>query len=715
LHGVSALDHAPASHGLIKPGAGRRAALVLGTTLGSGLAANIAATQFVAWRLSFHPALGQPWIGTLYAPWSWWTWMHTPWASRVPQTFLALKFGGLTLLALLGGGAVALATRAQRPRRHGDVHGSARFAEREAEPRESGLLPPKDDDFWPGVYVGAWRRKNDVLLYLRHGGPEHVMCLGPLRSGKGVAGVMPTLLSWPYSAVVYDEKGELWEFTSGWRGAPDGGKTRVLRWEPGGSGNTISWNPLAEIQLGTAFEYREASRIAEMIADPDGKGLEGHWDPNAASLLTGVILYAAYMFRERGRVASLADVAEALGGPAQSPDHLYARMARNHYGRAASAHRQIASEAQKQINRDQRERSGIHSTAVRMIRLYTDQVVAANTSRSDFRLLDLMNAETPTTLYVVTKAADKLTLRPLVRLFFTMAMNALTSVEMKKDTVGNPISPHKHRMLMLIDEFASLGKLTTFQDAMSKCAGYGIKCYLLAQDREQILDAYGPHESITSHCAVKSLYAPTNLKTQEWISDLLGASTVEVEAITESGPRGSAMRNISRTYHSVARPLLTSEEVGRLRGPTKKGDMIVESGQVLVLVASRRPILGEQALYFRDPVFQRRAGREPILMPSPCPVPPAISQADDDSQVSDAAKEAVEDTPQRPSETPSQGSGLSEPAVTHEVTRDANAPASDPSKPLPDAVRRKMLAARFFEQHASTLEPMRANATGIGR
>ncbi|WP_456739247.1 type IV secretory system conjugative DNA transfer family protein [Bradyrhizobium sp. USDA 4471] len=37
--------------------------------------------------------------------------------------------------------------------------------------------------------------------YLRHDGPEHVMCFAPTRSGKGVGLVLPTLLSWTSSAV----------------------------------------------------------------------------------------------------------------------------------------------------------------------------------------------------------------------------------------------------------------------------------------------------------------------------------------------------------------------------------------------------------------------------------------------------------------------------------------------------------------------------------
>lgn len=53
--------------------------------------------------------------------------------------------------------------------------------------------------------------------YLRHDGPEHVLCFAPTRSGKGVGLVVPTLLTWPGSSIVHDIKGENWEMTSGWR------------------------------------------------------------------------------------------------------------------------------------------------------------------------------------------------------------------------------------------------------------------------------------------------------------------------------------------------------------------------------------------------------------------------------------------------------------------------------------------------------------------
>jgi len=71
----------------------------------------------------------------------------------------------------------------------------------------TGLL-----DATQGVYIGGWvNTETKRLEYLRHNGPEHILAFAPTRSGKGVALVIPTLLVWNESAVIYDIKGENWE------------------------------------------------------------------------------------------------------------------------------------------------------------------------------------------------------------------------------------------------------------------------------------------------------------------------------------------------------------------------------------------------------------------------------------------------------------------------------------------------------------------------
>jgi type IV secretion system protein VirD4 len=64
--------------------------------------------------------------------------------------------------------------------------------------------------------------------HLRHDGPKHVLCFAPTRSGKGVGLVVPSLLTWPGSAIADDIKGENWQLTAGRRSHSG----RVLLFDP---------------------------------------------------------------------------------------------------------------------------------------------------------------------------------------------------------------------------------------------------------------------------------------------------------------------------------------------------------------------------------------------------------------------------------------------------------------------------------------------------
>src|SRR3546814_10950478 len=62
------------------------------------------------------------------------------------------------------------------------------------------------------------------------------------------------------------------------------------------------------------------------------------------------------------------------------------------------------------------ERSGVHSSATVPLALYSDPIVARNTSACDFRISDLMQADPPASLYLVIPPHAIKRLRPLIRI-----------------------------------------------------------------------------------------------------------------------------------------------------------------------------------------------------------------------------------------------------------------------------------------------------------
>jgi type IV secretion system protein VirD4 len=561
-----------------------------------------AATQYIASQAGYDPALGPPIVGHLYAPWAWLQWQQAPWASSLSSAFSAVESGMLAAMSLgmLGVFTASNASR-RKPRKYDDAYGTARFAT-EKEIRDSGLMPGLS-----GVYVGAWTDRKGELRYLRHDGPEHIAAVAPTRSGKGVGLVLPTLLSWPASAVVFDEKGELWNLTAGWR--EQHAENVVFRWQPGSPDQSCKYNFLEEIRIGTPYEVADAQNVAIMICDPEGKGFKDHWDKTAYALITGLILHECYRAKARGEVASLPDVAYSLSDPSRTADALYQEMVNNRH-LDGQRHSVVGAAGRDQLNREPKERTSVHSTATTYLELFRDPLIAGNTRTSDFRDADLMNHDKPVSLYILVPGSDKVRLRPLVRLMLTMIMRGLTGVDIRYDE-GKPVLPHKHRLLLMLDEFPSLGRMTVIEDALAKCAGFGIKAYLVMQDREQLLAAYHVHETIMSNCHIRIAYAPNKIETAEWISKMLGTTTVVMDTYSESGKRSGFLSNVSHTYHQNSRPLITPDEVMRLRAPRKERDRIVEAGELVLFAAGMPPIRGSQILYFRDRIFAWRASVPP--------------------------------------------------------------------------------------------------------
>jgi hypothetical protein len=90
---------------------------------------------------------------------------------------------------------------------------------------------------------------------------------------------------------------------------------------------------------------------------------------------------------------------------------------------------------------------------------------------------------------------------------------------------GSVEGRYKHRLLLMLDEFPSLGRLDILQESLAFVAGYGIKCSLICQDINQLKShqtSYGPEETITSNCHVQSAYPPNRVETAEHLSKLSG-------------------------------------------------------------------------------------------------------------------------------------------------------------------------------------------------
>jgi type IV secretion system protein VirD4 len=565
---------------------------------------NAAITHYLAFFFHYQAALGKPIFSHVYNPFAWlyWQWKFYNQAR--------MTFNWAYLASILAYGAaflsysLILGLNTRRAFKHEGLHGTAHWAE-EHEIHKTGLLPEPGKK-GEGVYVGAWIDDKNQTRYLRHNGPEHIAAIAPTRSGKGVGLVIPTLLSWQHSVVINDMKGELWALTAGWRQKE--ANNIVLKFDPAAEHGSCKFNPLAEVRLQSKFEVADVQNLVTIIVDPDGKGLNDHWAKTAHSFLTGVTLHLLYLNSNQGKApATLKEVAMALSDPSREIDQLYNEMIKTiHRLDLNETHEVVASSARDMLNRPAQERGSVLSSAMSYLALYRDPLVALNTESSDFRIHDLMKHEKAVSLYLVVRPADKDRLKPLMRLILNQIVRTLTRDEMKFVN-GQPKNNYNHRLLLMLDEFPSFGKLEVFQEALAFIAGYGIKSYLIMQDISQLKAAYTQNESILSNCHIRVAYAPNKPETAEWLSKITGTATVVVEDISTSGKRfGAVLDHVNQSFHSVSRPLMTPDECMRLPGPTHNGKAVIP-GDMLIFSAGHAPIYGSQILYFQDPTFKRRA------------------------------------------------------------------------------------------------------------
>ena len=621
-----------------------------------------AATQWTAWRLGFQPELGEPWFSLfgwpVYAPpaffW-WWYWYD----AYAPRVFVegAIIAGAGGIVSIL----VAIFLSILRAREASDIttYGSARWAETK-DVEAAGLLKPD------GVVLGRFERN-----YLRHDGPEHVLCFAPTRSGKGVGLVVPSLLTLPGSAIVHDIKGENWQLTAGWRSR----FSRVLLFDPTNP-DSAAYNPLLEVRRGDS-EVRDVQNVADILVDPEGL-LErrNHWEKTSHALLVGAILHVLYAETDK----TLAGVAAFLSDPRRPIEAtLTAMMKTPHLG--DRPHPVVAQAARELLNKSDNERSGVLSTAMSFLGLYRDPVVAKVTSRCDWRIRHLITGDRPATLYLVVPPSDISRTKPLVRLVLNQIGRRLTE---------DLHAERRHRLLLMLDEFPALGRLDFFESQLAFMAGYGLKAFLIAQSLNQIEKAYGQNNAILDNCHVRVAFATNDERTAKRVSDALGTAT-EMRAMKNyAGHRLSPwLGHLMVSRQETARPLLTPGEI-----------MQLPPHEELVLVSGAPPIRAQKARYFKDLQLQAR------ILPQPAsrgaPEAPAASGADDWSSVPPIAADLAHSSGKATDEDDADGGIRREPEIPeHEaIAPERPAPAREEfamldDEPDDDAQRAKQLQDRF--------------------
>jgi len=410
------------------------------------------------------------------------------------------------------------------------------------------------------VYFGerVQRDKNGKDIFtgeaVNFTGDEHVLLIGPTRSGKGRAILAPNLiLDTSRSALVVDPKGELAGWTAKHRKAAgheiiyldpfrELAKDDRLNTE---AGRVIShgFNPLRFLDPKSDYFLDDVMGTTEAIVQV-GETKEPHWAESAQDFVAGLIMQEV---AAKGKKASYRHIRELIGKTdahigiycdefCKTPLH---SMIPNKLNRFVPL-----SDSNSEGNR---ELSSIISNARTQTRFLDSVLISEDLSKGDDEkgtLFDFGDMKRKLmTVYLVIPPAYLITHAKWLRLIIDAAIRSLQRVPKKE-------SPHD--VLFMLDEFAQYGRLNSIETSIALNAGYGIKIFAVIQSLAQLQHLYRDNwETIVSGGVIAS-FAPRDVVTSEYLSKMSGQEYVKIKG--ESLSRDGFSESVSKQLQPVLMP-----------------------------------------------------------------------------------------------------------------------------------------------------------------
>ena len=534
---------------------GGAARLLIGVPLGMLIA--LAVASMIGWLILGLPV---PAYDPLKMPQFVWYYRGDP---RVVKAMAGGLAGGLTLLAGL---VYALWARGA------PLHGAARFAS-EREIKRHGFRSVA------GIIVG---RKGG--RFLTFGGSEHVLIEAPTRSGKGTGVVIPNLLTWQGSVVVLDVKRENFDASAGFR-AHYG--QQVFLFNPTDrQARTARYNPLAYIDRSDPDDVIiELQKIATMLFVAPDRG-EAFWANGAR---TGFVGVGAWLTETSDEPLTMGTIYRYLTeGDARS--FFRKELADPRVSLSTGCRTALSDFAGGSDN----SFADIKKTITNVLGLWLNPLVDAATSASDFDLRDLRKR--PISIYLGVSPDELDRIAPLYNLLFQQLID-LNVRELPDGETPVPV-------LVILDEFARLGRASVIASAFSYVAGYGIRLLPVIQSRSQLRGVYGEHvaDEIVANCGVEVAFTPKELRVANELSDRIGY--VGQESITRSLTINGLLANRSKSISEQRRALLLPQEL-----------MQFPADRLILLRGGIPPIIGTKIFYFKSRFFKSRAFPPPVVPP----------------------------------------------------------------------------------------------------
>ena len=377
---------------------------------------------------------------------------------------------------------------------------------------------------------------------------EFVYFAAPTRSGKGVSFVVPNCLNYGESMVVFDPKSEIMALTAGFRAAMG---QEIYCFNPCGLGGppgfaqTHRYNPFGYVSPDPSRAPSDIRAIAAVLYPLRQSGADGasFFQESAMRLFCALAQYAWETRFEREEPVTLALILAMFSPQGQDlQDWIGAELGRRAESGAAlsqSCAQSLAAFAQA----NKRTASDVVATLQAPLGIFANPAIAAATAANDFSFLDLRRKKM--TVYVNLRPNEIKSCSLLVNLFFSQLIDQCVAQGLPEADLRL-----NGQTLLLIDEFAALGRVEALERSVSFMAGYGLRLALIFQSRAQLAALYGKEGAQTffSNFSAQIICAPNDDADAEAFSAALGYYSHKPQRDRDAKGRPMASKEQKRAY-----------------------------------------------------------------------------------------------------------------------------------------------------------------------
>lgn len=446
------------------------------------------------------------------------------------------------------------------------------------------------------LFLAAWlspRWAEDIPIRL----PSyvHIGTFAPAGSGKGVSGVITTLMSYRGSVVVTDPKGENYLKTAAFRRRKFG--HTVIRLDPFDvwkQGRGDGMNPIALLPPPDSPDFINAVHdLANALVVRTGKEENPFWNNRCEDILKCVIAFIA-MKEQKPELRNLSSVRRI----AANQDALLATV---------NIMRTMCGGLLKQLGDTlsltpgTEEFAGVMATVQQQTSWLDGPALADCLTRTDFDPRDLRSGRV--SVYFILPPHRLETLASLMRVWITCTMSTLSQ--------GEPSEAYP--VLVLADEAAHLGRLRWLETSLTLLRGYGIRVWLFFQSLGQLKEVYGEKDQvILDNLGTKQYYGLTSYESCEAVSRQIGDMTVTVvsegDSRSHSRPTGTGGKEPQPGNASTSFSTTVSEHGRRWMAANEIQTM--PRDEMLIIHENLHVIPTRKVRYYDSPLFRfGRTGR----------------------------------------------------------------------------------------------------------